>query len=102
MVAMTTFMIEYAYDERSDERDALRPAHRAYLAALAEQGTMLAYGRYDDGGAPGALLVCEAEDLDAVESVLAADPYMEAGLVPEHRIRIWPAVWGPGLAERLA
>jgi len=99
---MTTFTIEYAYDERGVERDAQRPEHRAYLAGLAEQGTMLAYGRYDDAGSPGALLVCEADTLDEVESIIASDPYMEAGLVPEHRIRVWPAVFGPGLAARIS
>ncbi|WP_297084509.1 YciI family protein [uncultured Demequina sp.] len=97
---MTTFTIEYAYDERSAERDAHRPAHRAYLAGLAELGTMLAYGRYDDSGSPGALLVCEAESLDDVEAIIASDPYMEEGLVPDHRIRVWPAVFGPALTAR--
>ena len=98
---MTTFTIEYAYDERAAERDLHRPAHRAYLADLASAGRMLAYGRYDDAGAPGALLVCEAADVDEVESIIAGDPFVEAGLVPEHRIRVWPAVWGGGLATRL-
>lgn len=68
---------------------------------LAEQGTMLAYGRYDDDGAPGALLVCEADSVDAVETLISADPFVEAGLVPEHRIRRWPATWGSGLTDRI-
>ena len=102
MVAMTTFTIEYAYDERSSERDLHRPAHRAYLASLAAEGKMLAYGRYDDDGAPGALLVCEAERLDEVEGMIEGDPFVRAGLVPDHRIRVWPAVFGPGLASRLS
>ena len=101
MVAMTTFTIEYAYDDRAAERDRHRPAHRAYLASLADEHRMLAYGRYDDDGAPGALLVCEAERLDEVEALIAADPFVRAGLVPEHRIRVWPAVFGSGLAGRL-
>ncbi|GIG54495.1 YciI family protein [Demequina activiva] len=98
---MTTFTIEYAYDDRSDERDQHRPAHRAYLAALADEGTMLAYGRYDDDGAPGALLVCEAASLEEVEAIIEGDPFVRAGLVPEHRIRVWPALFGTGLAARL-
>lgn len=98
---MATWTIEYAYDDRSDARDVHRPAHREYLGDLADRGTMLAYGRYDDQGAPGALLVCEAKDVDAVESIIAGDPFVEAGLVPEHRIRRWPAVWGTGLTERI-
>ncbi|WP_084103908.1 YciI family protein [Demequina sp. NBRC 110056] len=99
---MTTFAIEYAYDERSAERDAHRPAHRAYLAEQAAAGRMLAYGRYDDDAPPGALLVCEAATVADVEAIIAADPFVTAGLVAEHRIRIWPAVWGRGLEGRLA
>ncbi|WP_084040086.1 YciI family protein [Demequina sp. NBRC 110053] len=99
---MTTYAIEYAYDDRGSERDAHRPAHRAYLAGLASEGCMLAYGRYDDDAAPGALLVCEAESVADVESLIAGDPFVQAGLVPDHRIRVWPAVWGPALAGRLS
>ncbi|MFV0633631.1 YciI family protein [Demequina sp.] len=99
---MTTFTIEYAYDHRADERNTHRPEHRAYLASLAEQGRMLAYGRYDDDAPAGALLVCEAQSVAEVEAMIAADPYVTLGLVVDHRIRIWPAVWGPGLRERIA
>lgn len=98
---MATWTIEYAYDERSDARDLHRPAHREYLAALADQGEMLVYGRYDDDGAPGALLVCEAGEREDVESIVAGDPFVAAGLVQEHRIRRWPATWAKALGSRL-
>ncbi|MFV0285020.1 MULTISPECIES: YciI family protein [Demequina] len=90
---MTDWMIEYVYDDRADERDRLRPEHRAHLAALAEQGSMPAYGRFDDEGAAGALLIGRAETLDEVEAMLDTDPFYVAGLVAERRIRRWPAVW---------
>ncbi|MDN4481842.1 YciI family protein [Demequina muriae] len=98
---MATWTIEYVYDDRADARDLHRPAHREYLAALADEGTMHAYGRYDDEGAPGALLVCEADDVDDVESIVAGDPFVAAALVPEHRIRRWPATWAKALGSRL-
>src|SRR5690554_725523 len=93
MTVMATWTIEYAYDDRSDERDRHRPAHREYLNSLLANGDLLSYGRYDDDGAPGALLVCEAPDVPAVEALIAGDPFVTAGLVPEHRIRRWAAVW---------
>lgn len=98
---MATWSIEYHYDDRADARDQHRPQHREYLAALADKGVMLAYGRFDDEGAPGALLVCEAATAEDVEELLAADPFMIQGLVPSHQVRHWPATWGPGLAERI-
>jgi uncharacterized protein YciI len=92
---MPTFTIEYAYDDRTDERMARRLDHLAYLKGLVEAGTMLAYGRYNDDGAPGALLIVEAETPKDVEALVADDPYVRAGLVPSHNVRSWPAVWGP-------
>ncbi len=90
---MATWTIEYAYDDRAEDRDRHRAAHRAYLGNLADEGIMLVYGRYDDDSAPGALLVCEAENAEAVESLIEGDPFVTAGLVPEYRIRRWAAIW---------
>lgn len=55
---------------------------------------MPAYGRYGDDGAPGALLIVEADNAEAVEALVFGDPYVRAGLVPSHIVRSWPAVWG--------
>lgn len=93
MTVMATWTIEYAYDDRADERDRHRPAHREYLNGLLAAGALLTYGRYDDEGAPGALLVAVADDVSAVEDMIAGDPFVTAGLVPEQRIRRWAAVW---------
>ncbi len=91
---MSLYAIHYVYDERAAEREALRPEHRAWLLGLAEQGVAKVFGRYEDAGEPGALLVFEAETVDAVEGLLALDPYQAAGLVAAHSVRAWPAV-GP-------
>ncbi|WP_348525510.1 hypothetical protein [Litorihabitans aurantiacus] len=36
---MPVFAVEYTYDARADERAAVRPAHREFLAGLLERGT---------------------------------------------------------------
>ncbi|WP_062078715.1 YciI family protein [Demequina globuliformis] len=90
---MTTWMIEYTYDDQDAARDEHRPAHRAYLATLADAGSMPAYGRFTDEGPAGALLVARAGTKGAVEDMVRADPFVKAGLVAEYRIREWPAVW---------
>lgn len=90
---MSMWAIEYRYDEAQDqERAEVRPEHRAYLASLMDAGVMLAYGRFDDDGAPGALLLAEALDANAVEAYLADDPYMRAGLVGSHTVRPWAGI----------
>lgn len=97
MVAMSLYAVHYVYDHRAAERDAARPEHRAWLLGLAERGVAKVFGRYEDGGEPGALLVFEAPSAEAVEELLAQDPYQAAGLVVGFTVRAWPAV-GPWTA----
>ena len=91
---MRLFAATYAYDDRADERTALRPEHLEYLDALVDEGSLLAYGRYSDSKAPGALFIYFADSETAVEAWIEADPFVEAGLVPDHVVRAWPAL-GP-------
>ncbi|MDN4474285.1 YciI family protein [Demequina sp. SYSU T00192] len=88
---MSLYAIHYVYDDRAAEREEMRPLHRAWMLGLAEQGIAKVFGRYEDEGQPGALLVFEAESAAAVEELLAADPYQAAGLVVGHTVRDWPA-----------
>src|SRR5690606_4875734 len=92
---MTTYAIRYDYDHRADELDRVRPDHRAYLAGLAEQGQVLAYGRFDDDGAPGAVLLFEADSAEQAESLVTADPFVVAGLVQRYEVRPWAGVFAP-------
>jgi len=89
MSGMPLWVIEYTYDERAHLRDQHRPAHRAYLGGLLDTGDMLAFGRYDDAEAPGALLIARAESKEQVEDMVRRDPFVIQGLVPAHRIRRW-------------
>jgi len=86
---MPLWVIEYTYDERAHLRDQHRPAHRAYLGGLLDTGDMLAFGRYDDAEAPGALLIARAESKEQAEDMVRRDPFVIQGLVPAHRIRRW-------------
>lgn len=88
---MNTYAVIYQYDDRSAEREATRPEHRAYLSGLAEGGVVVAFSRYADEATPGALIVVRAATREAVEQVIADDPYVLAGLVPAHDVREWPA-----------
>jgi uncharacterized protein YciI len=89
--------VHYDYDHRSDERDEVRPTHRAYLQSLADQGVVLARGPYVDTADPGALIIVRAESADDVAEFMDSDPFWEHGLITGRRIREWSQVGGPFL-----
>ncbi len=89
---MASFVVELVYEENRDYRMEVRPAHREYLKELQSRGILLAAGPYADDG--GALLVYEAADADELGRILDADPYTEAGVVAETKIREWKPLTG--------
>jgi len=91
---MSIFAVRYTYDERAEVRDAVRPEHRAWLAAQADAGVLLGSGPFTDGS-PGALLVLRAQDEQEVGAVLAQDPFAREGLVAQTEVRGWNLILGP-------
>ena len=45
-------------------------------------------------GAPGALLIIDAEDADQVAALLDLDPFAELGLIADRQIRRWSPFFG--------
>lgn len=88
---MSLFAVLYTYDDRHEEREAVRAEHRAYLQALAAEGKAVAFGRYEDGDGPGALIILDVASRPEAEALVEDDPYVHAGLVPERMVRTWPA-----------
>lgn len=109
---MAIYAIEYEYDPRADVVEAHRPAHRAFLRDLFEEGVVLASGpmrggvvREGAGGmsqapAPdGALLLLRADSPAAALSLLDDDPFRAAGLLVARSAREWYPVVGPIAAD---
>jgi uncharacterized protein YciI len=71
-------------------RLALRPAHRERLAGLAADGKLLAAGPWSDDA--GALLVFVVDDRDALDAIMAADPYYSAPGVTVTSVQEWNPV----------
>ena len=67
-------------------RDQHRPAHRAHLKHLVDQGSLLLAGPFEDEES-GGLLVFEAESADAVQAMMDADPFSTGGVFASVRIR---------------
>ncbi|WP_225801343.1 LuxR C-terminal-related transcriptional regulator [Streptomyces sp. NK15101] len=86
------FVVELVF--RADETDRLSfgEAHRAYWKRMAERGILLGGGPWRDG--TGEFLVCEAPDRRTLLRVLYADPYAQAQVIGELRVREWNAVMG--------
>ncbi|PNI07453.1 hypothetical protein CXX84_16630 [Arthrobacter sp. AFG7.2] len=90
---MTVFAVEYVYAADSTEaRNGARPAHREWLAGLAEDGAVLASGPYGDGA--GALLIFKTADEAALNSILKQDPFAAAGVIAGTRITEWSPIIG--------
>jgi len=76
-----------------DRRDEYRDDHLAHIRAWEESGRLLIAGALGDPP-HGALFGFAVEEPRKVEEFAAADPYVEAGLVKDHRIEPWTVVSG--------
>lgn len=86
---MPYFVATYAYTPDVDARDAVRPAHRAWLGAL---DSLVLSGPTD---ADGAVLVFEGTDAAAVEALLDEDPFATDGRIVGSRSVVgWTPVLG--------
>lgn len=92
---MPVFAVHYTYDKREDVRDVHRPAHRAFLQVLEDQGAVLARGPYVDVENPGALIIVRAENADAAIALVDPDPFNTQGLIADRQVREWTQVGGP-------
>jgi uncharacterized protein YciI len=70
-------------------RMKMRPDHLAFLDSLG--AAVKGAGPFtDDAGSPtGSLILVEAENRSAVETLAAGDPYAKAGLFSSVEIRPW-------------
>lgn len=70
-------------------RMKMRPDHLAFLDSLG--AAVKGAGPFtDDAGSPtGSLILVEAENRSAVETLTAGDPYAKAGLFSSVEIRPW-------------
>ncbi|MGY0489460.1 YciI family protein [Streptomyces sp. WG-D5] len=92
---MSTFAVVYTYAEDSaDARDRHRPEHKDFLENQFNAGRLRASGPFGEDGAPGALLVFEAESADELTALLDQDPFRCEGLIAERTIRDWRIVFG--------
>ncbi|MGH7857837.1 MAG: YciI family protein [Candidatus Binatia bacterium] len=62
----------------ADKRPRLRPDHLAHIEPLSRAGRIPLAGPFTDG--TGSLIVVEADTLEEVWRLVAADPYVKGGV----------------------
>ena len=80
-------------DDYLERRAPLRSEHLALAQASHAKGELLLAGAFAEP-ADRAALVFRADDRSVVEAFVAADPYVEQGLVASWTIRPWTVVIG--------
>jgi len=84
-------IVELAFTA-SPERLAARPAHRAVLARLHQEGRLVAAGPWADD--TGAMLIFDVQP-EELDRILDTDPYYHVAGVEIVRIREWTPIVRP-------
>ena len=75
-------------------RTAMRPTHKAYLAAVAERIALAGPFVHDDGSTMlGSLLVIDFPSRDAAHAWLADEPFTKAGLYGSVSVQAFVNLW---------
>jgi uncharacterized protein YciI len=88
---MPIYAVTIAYRDR-ELRDQVRPAHRAYLQARLDDGTLVESGPFMDDS--GALLVYEVETEARLYEILAEDPFWQnQGVIGDETVKEWNRIF---------
>ncbi|MCL2787534.1 MAG: YciI family protein [Micrococcales bacterium] len=91
---MHLFAVLYTYVDRPSDLDAARPAHRAWLKDLFDEGVVLLAGPMGEPGGAGGLILVRANDLAEAAAIMDADPFEDDDLIASRLIRPFIQVYG--------
>lgn len=87
---MAWYLVETQYvPEKLAE---VRPRHRDFLRALADDGQVAVAGPLGDDS--GGVVLIQAEDLDALHEIIDTDPYHTEGALAKRTVREFKPVLG--------
>lgn len=98
MAELTTLIYDYVEDVL-ERRAPHREEHLALIERWSGEGRLALAGPLGDPPT-GALFVFATSEPDEVESFVAADPYVSAGVVTAYRIAPWKLVSQRPLAQQ--
>ncbi|WP_119353494.1 YciI family protein [Azohydromonas sediminis] len=80
--------------EHAELRQRVRPAHKAYLAAVADRIAFAGPLTHDDGVTMiGSLLAIDFDTRDAAHAWLANEPFTRAGLYARTEVHAFVNLW---------
>lgn len=86
-------LLIYEYVEgMAERRGPHREAHLDQVRQQRQAGHLTMAGALGDPEPTGAAFVFEGRTPEQIEAFVAADPYVQAGLVPSHRVEVWKLV----------
>lgn len=68
--------------------------HAVFMNRLAAEGFVVLGGPF--GAEGGSLLVIDAQDEQTVVAILAADPWIQSGIIQESSVQPWPILLQAG------
>jgi uncharacterized protein YciI len=83
----------------AEERKPYRAAHLQYLNLLVERGDLVLAGAFADF--EGGMMIFKAENADAIERIVAGDPYTINNVTKSWRVREWTTVAGEGALTKV-
>ena len=93
------FLILLDYLKPTDEVDRLRPAHREFLRRHYERGDLLLSGPRNPR--TGGVILARTKDREALDTMIAGDPFHREGVAAYTVIEFDPAMAAPELAQLL-
>ena len=90
---MPLFVVTYAHPEEEGWREHLVP-HIGWLQDQLRAGTLKASGPFNGVPTRSALLIMAAESRDALEALIATDPFAEHGLIEDMTVTEWDPIFG--------
>lgn len=90
---MPLFAVTYEHPDEDGWKQHVMP-HVAWLKDRLRDGSLLASGPFTDASVKSALLIMQAPDREALERLIASDPFAEHGLIENMTIHVWDPIFG--------
>jgi uncharacterized protein len=88
------YVIYVKYTDNHELRESVRPKHREFLQKMLDEGHLHESGPFTDDS--GALMIYNGESQEAVEAIIANDPFRQTeGIVESAVIHEWNRVFPP-------
>ncbi|MDA8059741.1 MAG: YciI family protein [Nitrospiraceae bacterium] len=97
---MTLYTVVIRYSRSKEEVAAVVEAHRAYLDGFVSSGMLLASGPLET--ADGGVLWVRSENRDALEKMIAGDPYSLAGVADFSVLAFEVKKLAPSISEMMS